>query len=114
MKMRDILKVADFFTLGNLVFGLLAIFYAINKSFWYAAIFMLIAMLFDFLDGKVARISKKITDQGGQKSLVKTVIIGAVPDREKRERPEPNALDVWARIERDVEDQMPRLMEDET
>src|SRR3989338_11208735 len=64
MKMKDILKVADFFTMGNLIFGMLCIYYAIGHSFIYAAIFLLIAMIFDFLDGKVARISKKITDQG--------------------------------------------------
>lgn len=64
MKMKDIIKVADFFTIGNLLFGMLCIFYAINNKFIYAAIFLFIAMIFDFLDGKVARISKKVTDQG--------------------------------------------------
>ena len=64
MKMKDILKVADFFTMGNLIFGMLCIFYAIGHSFIYAAFFLFIAMIFDFLDGKIARMSKKITDQG--------------------------------------------------
>lgn len=62
--MKDILKVADFFTMGNLIFGMLCIYYAISHSFIYASIFLFIAMIFDFLDGKVARMSKKITDQG--------------------------------------------------
>ncbi len=63
MKMKEILKVADFFTMGNLIFGMLCIYYSIAHSFIYAAVFLFIAMIFDFLDGKVARISKKITDQ---------------------------------------------------
>ncbi|PIN79203.1 CDP-diacylglycerol--serine O-phosphatidyltransferase [Candidatus Woesearchaeota archaeon CG10_big_fil_rev_8_21_14_0_10_34_8] len=64
MKIKDIIKTADFFTIGNIIFGLLSVFYAINNQFEYAAIFILIAMLFDFLDGKVARVSKKITPAG--------------------------------------------------
>ncbi len=64
MKMKDIVKVADFFTIGNLLFGMLCIFYAINHKFIHAAMFLFIAMIFDFLDGKIARISKKVTEQG--------------------------------------------------
>jgi len=45
MKMKDIIKVADFFTIGNLLFGMLCIFYAINSKFIYAAIFLFIAMI---------------------------------------------------------------------
>ncbi|MBT7368976.1 CDP-diacylglycerol--serine O-phosphatidyltransferase, partial [Candidatus Woesearchaeota archaeon] len=50
------MKVADFFTIGNIIFGVLSIFYAISSQFKEAVIFMLIAVLFDFLDGKVARL----------------------------------------------------------
>lgn len=64
MKIKDIIKVADFFTIGNLIFGMLSIYYAISALFQYALVFLLVAMTFDFLDGKVARISKKVTDQG--------------------------------------------------
>jgi CDP-diacylglycerol---serine O-phosphatidyltransferase len=64
MKIKHIIKVADFFTIGNLIFGLLTIFYAIELQFTYAVFFLLTAMIFDFLDGKVARASKKITKEG--------------------------------------------------
>ncbi len=62
--MCNILKIADFFTIGNLICGMLCIFYAIAHSFMYAAIFLFVAMIFDFLDGKIARMSKRVSEQG--------------------------------------------------
>lgn len=84
MKIKQIIKTADFFTIGNLIFGMLSIFYTINAEFTYAAIFLLIATMFDFLDGKVAHISKKITDTGrhfGKEldSLADVVSFGVAP-----------------------------------
>lgn len=84
MKMKDIIKVADFFTIGNLTFGMLTIFYALLKLFPYAAIFLLIAVLFDYLDGKIARMSRKVTEQGKQfgkqlDSLADIVSFGVAP-----------------------------------
>ena len=84
MKIKEILKLADFFTIGNLIFGVLSIFYAILGLFTYAAIFLLIAVLFDFLDGKIARMSKKATEQGKQfgkqlDSLADIVSFGVAP-----------------------------------
>lgn len=84
MKIKDIVKVADFFTIGNLIFGLLSLFYSITGRWTPAALFLLIAMLFDFLDGKVARISKKVTEQGqhfGKEldSLADVVSFGVAP-----------------------------------
>lgn len=84
MKIHEILKIADFFTVGNLIFGMLSIFYAILGFFMYAALFLLIAVLFDFLDGKIARMSKKVTEQGkafGKQldSLADLVSFGVAP-----------------------------------
>lgn len=84
MKICEILKIADFFTLANLIFGLLSIFYSINKQFTSAAIFLLITVVFDFLDGKIARFSKKVTEQGrafGKEldSLADVVSFGVAP-----------------------------------
>lgn len=71
MKMKEILKPADFLTLGNLIFGMLSIFASINRLFIFAALFMLLAVVCDFFDGKIARLSKKITQK--QKEFGKQV-----------------------------------------
>jgi CDP-diacylglycerol---serine O-phosphatidyltransferase len=84
MKMKHIIKVADFFTIGNLIFGLLSIFYAIEQQFTYAVLFLIAAAFFDFLDGKVARVSKKVTKEGrafGKEldSLADVISFGVAP-----------------------------------
>lgn len=84
MKIRDVIKLADFFTLANLIFGLFAIFAAINRGFFAASIFLLLSVLFDFLDGKVARMNKYVSVQGkafGKEldSLADIVSFGVVP-----------------------------------
>ena len=77
--MRKIIKLADFFTIANLIFGLLTIFYAIDQQFTTAAIFLLIAVLFDFIDGKIAR-ATKTSDFGKQlDSLADLVSFGVAP-----------------------------------
>ncbi len=84
MKIKHIIKVADFFTIGNLIFGSLSIFYAIDKQFTPAAFFLFVAVAFDFFDGKIARVSKKITEEGrlfGKEldSLADMVSFGVAP-----------------------------------
>lgn len=84
MKITEVIKIADFFTLANLVFGLFAIFAAIKGIFFVAAIFLLLSVLFDFLDGKVARMNKYVSAQGkafGKEldSLADIVSFGAAP-----------------------------------
>ncbi len=64
MKIIDVIKIADFFTLANLIFGMLALFAAIQGAFFPAAIFLLLAVLLDFLDGKIARMGKYVSAQG--------------------------------------------------
>ena len=58
MKMYKLLKLADFVTMGNLVAGLISVIYSIKQNFTIAVIFMVLAVIFDALDGRVARLSK--------------------------------------------------------
>jgi len=51
----SLLKFADIFTLLNAVFGLTSIYFSIMGQFNPAAVFMLLAVLFDYIDGKMAR-----------------------------------------------------------
>lgn len=79
--MRKYLKVADFFTMANLAFGMLSIFHSILGEFTYAVIFLLLAVLFDYLDGKIARLMKQgFTDFGKQlDSLSDLISFGVGP-----------------------------------
>ena len=60
------LKIPDVLTLGNFICGLLAIFLAILNNFTASAMFIIFAVLFDFLDGKVARYLKQSSELGKQ------------------------------------------------
>jgi phosphatidylserine synthase len=75
MKIVDVIKIADFFTLANLAFGLFAIFAAIQAAFIPAAVFLLLAVLFDFLDGKVARVENYLSKTGGIKGRASKSIL---------------------------------------
>ncbi len=84
MKIVDVIKIADFFTLANLIFGMLAIFAAIKGVFFAASLFLILSVLFDFLDGKVARMNKYASAQGkafGKEldSLADIVSFGVAP-----------------------------------
>ena len=79
-KITKLLKVADFLTLGNVLSGLVAILAAINGTFTTAAIFLLIAVVFDYFDGKVARWMKNESDFGKElDSLADTISFGVAP-----------------------------------
>ncbi|PLW80330.1 CDP-diacylglycerol--serine O-phosphatidyltransferase [Candidatus Woesearchaeota archaeon] len=60
------LKLADYFTYGNLISGLLSIYFSINNSFTLAAISILVGVFFDYIDGKVARMRKEESELGAQ------------------------------------------------
>jgi len=60
------LKLADFFTIGNFVAGIIAILLAIRGSFCLSALLILVAVVLDFLDGKIARLTKQSTELGKQ------------------------------------------------
>ena len=83
MKMYKLLKLADFVTMGNLVAGLISVIYSIKQNFTIAVIFMVLAVIFDALDGRVARLSKntKIKKDFGKEldSLADVVSFGAAP-----------------------------------
>ena len=50
-----LIKFPDVFTLANAVFGLTAIFFAINGKHSYAVISLFLAVISDYADGKLAR-----------------------------------------------------------
>ncbi len=59
MKIYQIIKLADFFTIANLLSGVCSIFFAVTQHMDAAAIALLIAVFFDWIDGKIARLSKQ-------------------------------------------------------
>ena len=78
--MLRMLKIADLFTLANLICGLAAIFLFIDGIFLGGAILMLAALIFDFLDGRVARITKNQNEFGKElDSLCDMVSFGIAP-----------------------------------
>ena len=60
------LKLADYFTYGNLLSGLISIYFSINNNFTLATISILIGVFFDHIDGKVARMMKQESELGAQ------------------------------------------------
>jgi CDP-diacylglycerol---serine O-phosphatidyltransferase len=82
---HKLLKLADFVTLLNVVSGVLAIMFAISGNFNLAAIFLIGAVMFDALDGRVARMffhktSEKQKDFGKQlDSLADVISFGVAP-----------------------------------
>ncbi|MFO8016026.1 MAG: CDP-diacylglycerol--serine O-phosphatidyltransferase [Candidatus Woesearchaeota archaeon] len=58
IRIHKILKVQDIFTFLNAAFGVIAIILAMQEKFTYSAIMILAAVVMDFMDGKVARMTK--------------------------------------------------------
>lgn len=72
--------IPNLLTLGNLFCGTIAAIFAVNSDFSFAALFVLIGILFDFLDGFVARLLKVSGELGKQlDSLADMVTSGVVP-----------------------------------
>ena len=70
----------NLFTTGNLFCGFWAIISVFQEKFFYAAIAILLASVFDILDGKVARISGAMSKFGVQyDSLADLVSFGIAP-----------------------------------
>lgn len=79
-KSFDLRIIPCFFTLANLLFGFLAIILAFNYELRYAAGMILLAVLMDSLDGKVARKFKANSDFGKElDSLSDIVSFGLSP-----------------------------------
>lgn len=74
------LKIPDFFTLGNICFGMISIALSLSGKHMYSAISILIAMFFDYLDGKTAKIMKNANDFGKElDSLSDLISFGVAP-----------------------------------
>jgi CDP-diacylglycerol---serine O-phosphatidyltransferase len=79
-KLSSLLKTADIFTLANIIFGLTAIFFAINGNYNYMAIALFSAVISDYLDGKLARKLKQQNAFGKElDSLADTISFGVTP-----------------------------------
>ncbi|HII72196.1 TPA: CDP-diacylglycerol--serine O-phosphatidyltransferase [Candidatus Woesearchaeota archaeon] len=67
-------------TLLNGISGMICILFAISKQYTFAAVFLLVAVFFDFIDGKLARVMKKETPLGLElDSLCDVVSFGVAP-----------------------------------
>ena len=75
-----LIKLADLFTLFNVAIGLMSIVFSIENSFNYAAFFLFIAVAFDYLDGKIAKVMQQQNEFGKElDSLADTVSFGVAP-----------------------------------
>ena len=80
VRRRGIYLLPNLFTTGCLFFGFVAIISAIDGEFGRAAAAVLVAMVFDGLDGRVARLTNTQSDFGVQyDSLADMVSFGAAP-----------------------------------
>lgn len=79
-RIYKLLKFADLFTLVNVALGLTSIVFSINNNFNYAAVVLLIAIVFDYLDGKIAKSMHQQNTFGKElDSLADTVSFGVAP-----------------------------------
>ena len=79
-KMFRLIKLADIFTLFNVALGLMSIVFSIENDFSYAAFVLLIAVAFDYLDGKIAKVLHQQNDFGKElDSLADTISFGVAP-----------------------------------
>ena len=77
---KGIYVLPNLFTTGNLFCGFWAIISVFQEKFFYAAVAILLASAFDFLDGKVARLSGATSKFGVQyDSLADLVSFGIAP-----------------------------------
>ena len=67
-------------TAGNAIFGFLSIIYLFKEKFATAALFIFFASLFDFFDGRLARLLNVSSDFGSElDSLADALSFGAAP-----------------------------------
>jgi len=80
VRFEQLIQLPDMLTLGNAVLGLLAIFYIVKRQMSIAAILILAATVFDYLDGKIARKIKRPGGFGKElDSLADTISFGVAP-----------------------------------
>ncbi len=76
----NLLKFADMFTLINVALGIASITFSIDNNFKYASFVLLIAVVFDYLDGKIAKFMHQQSTFGKElDSLADTVSFGVAP-----------------------------------
>src|SRR4030043_213054 len=77
---RGVYILPNLFTTGNLFCGFWAIISVFQEKFYYAAVAILLASVFDILDGKVARLSGATSKFGVQyDSLAALISFGGAP-----------------------------------
>ena len=77
---RKLFKLPDVFTLLNVSMGLLAILLVISDRYYFAITALIFAVVFDYLDGRVARMIGREGDFGKQlDSLADTISFGVAP-----------------------------------
>ena len=75
-----LIKIPDLVTLFNLISGMLSIYFSIKSDFVLASIFLFLAVIFDLLDGKIARLLKLESRLGKElDSLSDLVSFGVAP-----------------------------------
>ena len=75
-----LIKLPDIFTLGNVLFGLAAIFFAINKNYLAMSASLFLAVIADYLDGRLARKLGQENVFGKElDSLADTISFGVAP-----------------------------------
>jgi len=73
-------RCANVVTLINIIFGSLSILYTINQSYRFAAIFILLAVMMDGMDGRIARRFDATSELGRElDSLCDLVSFGVAP-----------------------------------
>lgn len=61
-KMQSFIGLSDLVSLMNMSCGFLSVLMSINHDFYYAAIFMILSLLFDSIDGWVARKTNRLDE----------------------------------------------------
>ena len=82
IRIQDFIAIPDLVTLGNLVCGFLSIVMAMNHDFHWAAVLMILSLIFDSADGFVAREIGRVDEYGFGKnidSLSDIVSFGVAP-----------------------------------
>lgn len=80
MKIYQIVKPADIVTAANLACGVSSIFAASNNEFGFAAVLMILAIIMDTLDGKVAKMMQQVNPFGKElDSLADLISFGLAP-----------------------------------
>lgn len=72
---RKYLELPDYVSLGTTVFAVASIFLSIQKNFLYSLVAIVIALVFDYYDGKVARMINRKGDFGKVLDSLNDVIL---------------------------------------